>query len=322
MKLSSTIPEKLVFALLLVLIAFSTGTAATGYVRTYYQQVSPTLFDFYADNENFCPYQIVLRFKGFTNHYASITNHPYYSVIPANTSSKYLFTYTNRTGEAPEFNLETVIGDPYHVMESPDYPYILPYMEGKSYKVNQGYGTRFSHRGWLKYSIDFGLKMGTPVCAARNGIVVAVKDINSRGGARRKYRGFANYITVSHDDGTFAQYVHLRRSGSKVKVGDYVEAGQIIGYSGNTGRTTGPHLHFMIYKPVFGALETIPTRFLNDSGQLVELASKNYYVSYHMERSKGANTHTVISNMSYYSMPSSIVNTNTADAPLDNLGAP
>ncbi len=237
-----------------------------------YCETNGRIYSFFADNLNIIPYQIVIYFKK--------TREKFNFVVPSNSFSNYLFSYTNHSVSQANFSVKKIIGDPSKVKVSEDYPYILPFENGRAFKINQGYGTRFTHKGWLKYSIDFGMKVGTPIYASRGGVVVAVKDTSRIGGRRRRFKGHANYITIAHDDGTFAQYVHLSFAGSRVKVGDIVKAGELIGYSGKTGRVTGPHLHFMVYKPIEGGLETIPVKFLTREGELILLESKKFYTAY------------------------------------------
>jgi murein DD-endopeptidase MepM/ murein hydrolase activator NlpD len=57
-------------------------------------------------------------------------------------------------------------------------------------------------------------------------------------------------ISVLQVDGTYAEYLHLRHGGTVVKPGDRVVAGQLIGYSGNTGWSSTPHIHFHVYVPI------------------------------------------------------------------------
>ena len=57
-----------------------------------------------------------------------------------------------------------------------------------------------------------------------------------------------NYVNIRHSDGTLGNYYHLKQGGSAVKIGDKVKKGQLIAYSGNTGYTTAPHLHFSVSK--------------------------------------------------------------------------
>jgi murein DD-endopeptidase MepM/ murein hydrolase activator NlpD len=136
------------------------------------------------------------------------------------------------------FNLETgVTGN----LDS--FVYQLPFKEGTSHKVVQGYGGMFSHKH--KAALDFSMPEGTPVYAARGGVIYSTKDDSDEGGPFSKYEGKANYIIIQHDDKSFGCYWHLRKNGVVVKKGR-VNKGQLIGYSGSTGFVLRPHLHFAV----------------------------------------------------------------------------
>lgn len=139
------------------------------------------------------------------------------------------------------------------------YNYGLPFLKGKRYKVMQGQNTNFTHKGsFSKYAIDFDMAVGQTVCAMRDAVVVKTIDKYSKGGKSKRFRDYANLIVLYHSDGTFSQYVHLKKDGVLVKEGDSVKKGQAIGYSGNTGMSTAPHLHFAVYKPTINGLVSIP----------------------------------------------------------------
>ncbi len=135
--------------------------------------------------------------------------------------------------------------DPDH---DDDYRYRLPYADGRSYRVLQGFGSRFSHTGREAWAVDFDMPVGTPVHAARGGVVARVVEHNDRGCWERGCGRYANFIVILHSDGTTGEYYHLRHRGAVVEPGDRVQRGQLIGYSGNTGHTTMPHLHFAVYR--------------------------------------------------------------------------
>jgi murein DD-endopeptidase MepM/ murein hydrolase activator NlpD len=145
--------------------------------------------------------------------------------------------------------------------------YRLPYAAGKSYRVLQGYGSRFSHTGLEQFAIDFGMPEGTPVHAAREGLVARIEESNSIGCWEDGCGKYANFIVILHDDGTTGEYYHLQQNGVLVEPGERVEAGQKIGLSGNTGHTTMPHLHFAVYRAAeWGTTQSIAVRFASVDG--------------------------------------------------------
>jgi murein DD-endopeptidase MepM/ murein hydrolase activator NlpD len=110
------------------------------------------------------------------------------------------------------------------------------------------------------------MKRGTNVCAARDGVVVRVKEDGDRGGWSAKFRQYGNYIVIQHADGTRAGYWHLQKDGALVNVGDTVRRGQVIGLSGKTGYAFQPHLHFIVWTSTHGDWQQIPTRFQTSKG--------------------------------------------------------
>jgi murein DD-endopeptidase MepM/ murein hydrolase activator NlpD len=150
-----------------------------------------------------------------------------------------------------------------------DYLYALPYESGRSYRVLQGYGSRFSHTGLEAYAVDFDMPEGTPIHAARDGVVARVEDSHSIGCWRDGCGRYANYIVILHNDGTTGEYYHLEQDGALVDVGESVTRRQKIGLSGNTGHTTMPHLHFAVYRAAeWGNTQSIPVRFQTAQGTL------------------------------------------------------
>ena len=143
-----------------------------------------------------------------------------------------------------------------------DYLYTAPFAPGESYPLVQGFGGGWSHSGASKYAVDFAMSIGTAVHAAREGTVVQVVSHNDKNGMDRSFAKYANYVMVLHNDGTTGEYYHLKKDGVTVKVDEFVEAGQLLGYSGNTGFSSLPHLHFAVYRPrPMGGFESIPFEF-------------------------------------------------------------
>ena len=145
--------------------------------------------------------------------------------------------------------------------------YALPYAINRSYRVLQGYGSRFSHRGHEEFAVDFDMPQGTPIHAARSGTVARVEEQHSKGCWDTGCGKYANYIVVLHDDDTTGEYYHLQQNGALVKPGDKVTRGQQIGLSGNTGHTTMAHLHFAVYRAIdWGRTQSIAVRFQSADG--------------------------------------------------------
>jgi hypothetical protein len=101
-----------------------------------------------------------------------------------------------------------------------------------------------THLRSLRYAFDFKLTVGSAVVAAKDGIVVAACEYYNAGGMDPVLKARSNFVVLRHLDGLYSRYYHLAHDGVVVKAGDAVVAGQTIAKSGNTGYTSGPHLHF------------------------------------------------------------------------------
>jgi murein DD-endopeptidase MepM/ murein hydrolase activator NlpD len=187
-------------------------------------------------------------------------------------------------GKSTHFNYSWIYvpGDPVNTVPDSDYPYLFPFEHGKKFKIVQGFNGKFTHFGQNQYAVDFNMPEGTPVFAARDGLVTEVKVDSSVNGTTPEFNQYNNYIRIHHSDGTFGNYVHLKQNGAAVSPGDEVKAGQLIGYSGNTGYSSGPHLHFDVRVPTRkGETQSIPILFMNYDGKAVVPAAGQYYYALH-----------------------------------------
>lgn len=222
----------------------------------------------WADNRLAGPIEVRLRFDRSRN-IASDPAMPARATVPASGSVLVAVLTVAEPGRGGEFQLlmDSLPGTPS--ARPQDVEYQLP-LRQRSLRIDQGYGGRFSHTDAQNlYAVDFAAPIGTPVLAARDGVVMQVaSDYEKAGLNRERYGGRANFIRIAHDDGTMALYAHLKADGVLARTGQRVRAGQQIGLSGNTGFTTGPHLHFAVQVNRGMQLESLPFRMRGPDGPL------------------------------------------------------
>lgn len=174
-----------------------------------------------------------------------------------------------------QFDVRWLPGD-YNARHEDSFAYALPYGAGVEYVVGQGFHGTATHHG--KYAIDWNMPVGTPIRAARGGVVIELEEGFKRGGLNPELKLRANYVMIKHEDGTIAQYVHLRHMGVAVSLGDKVRTGELIGYSGDTGYSSGPHLHFEVFR-ITEDLErlTIPVQFSTARRGVIHLEEGHSY---------------------------------------------
>jgi len=148
-----------------------------------------------------------------------------------------------------------------------DVEYLLP-VDTSEWRIDQGWNGQFSHKEPAsRYAIDLRVDEGTPVLAARDGLVIQREHgFEGAGLDFEKYAQRANHVRVLHDDGSMAVYAHLQPDSVTVSVGRRVRAGQAIARSGNTGFSSGPHLHFAVQVNAGMKLESVPFRMRGPSG--------------------------------------------------------
>ena len=254
-------------------------------IEIFYEK-SDDGFVFYGRNIEEVPYTVKINFDKLNNLADDSGAKSFTRVIPPNTFDLKVLELkmvNQNKGTSFDFNFIYTIGDASLPIEE-DHPYLLPFKHGKRVRVGQGNNGSGTHRGIN--AIDFNLDVGDSIYAARDGLVIEIKEDSDTGGNAPKFEPYGNFIKVYHEDGTIGSYVHLVQKGSFVKKGDKIKEGQLIGISGNTGWSSGPHLHFMVsYNRNFKNF-TLPVKFLNYDGQLfIPIESKSYY-SYHPGKPK------------------------------------
>jgi murein DD-endopeptidase MepM/ murein hydrolase activator NlpD len=225
-----------------------------------------------AGNGYFAPVELVLGIDALENALPLPPDQPLRFVLPARGERVPLFPVEPGAAgvqAAIRYRYTWVMGDPL-AEHRPDRPYRVPYAVAAGYTVSQAFPEAVTHTTPdSRYAVDITMPVGTDVHAARGGVVIEVASTNFRGGADPENAAEANLVRILHDDGTFAVYAHLNRSTIRVKPGDVVQRGEYIADSGNTGFTTGPHLHFAVQRNRGMGVESLPIVFEGPRGTQV-----------------------------------------------------
>jgi murein DD-endopeptidase MepM/ murein hydrolase activator NlpD len=218
-------------------------------------------------NDLYAPVEVELRLDNLQNAVGA-PEAPIRWVLPPRSDIR-LATLAPRDPSKPlryTPKLRYALGDPRLLPKTFAYP--LPWLGGP-FRLSQGAGGKYSHftpKG--RYAMDIAMPEGTPILAARGGVVVRIE--NNQSGRGNNPSG--NYVRILHDDGTMGVYLHLMQGSAAVREGQQVMAGSQIARSGNTGNSTGAHLHFVIQRNVGLALESIPFDFAQPVDSLPNFA--------------------------------------------------
>lgn len=160
-----------------------------------------------------------------------------------------------------EFTWSAALGSP-QAAHNPTRPYRAPFSVGTTFQVSQAYPDHVTHvTPDSIYAVDIAMPDGTAVYAARAGTVINVRHDSFRGGTVGAMADQANLIEILHDDGTIAVYGHLHWDSIRVHIGQHVALGEYIADSGNTGFSSGPHLHFAVWRNAGYADVSVPILF-------------------------------------------------------------
>lgn len=244
-------------------------------IKLYDEQVGQYIL-VYADNPNLSPYSLILEIdqKGLSLKEPL----PEFIVVPGNEKRFLIATLFH------EKNISWRVNYKFHYMvgnanaiHNDDYVYQLPFMEGR-FPMSQGYNSPSTHRG--VNALDFTMPEGQVIVAARNGVVVKIKEDSNRGCPSNDCMSDGNFVRILHDDGTMAEYHHLQFNGALVALGDVVAQGQEIAKCGATGFATGPHLHFIVFKTDGTSQITIKTKFKYSPDKIGYLKEGQMYTAF------------------------------------------
>ncbi|HET7202862.1 MAG TPA: M23 family metallopeptidase [Steroidobacteraceae bacterium] len=173
-----------------------------------------------------------------------------------------------------------VVGEP-NVAHRPPMPYRAPFALAQRFRVTQAPPDAVTHTDAAsRNAIDIAMPIGTAVHAAREGLVIDVARNHFRSGLQLATMGEANFVQILHDDGTYAIYAHLQMDTVRVRPGQRVARGEYIANSGNTGFSSGPHLHFVVLRNVGLRSESLPVTFAGSGGAGVTPRSGQILAAY------------------------------------------
>ena len=239
------------------------NTDAQVYVTTRKHAGGETLI---VHNDLYAPVEIELKIEAARNM-SGVPAKPIRWVLSPRQNMRVLTLVPDGQGDATyRYKLRYALGDPRARHAASQYP--LPW-RGGPFRITQGPGGKYSHTGAKgRYAIDIAMPVGTPILASRPGVVV--KTENQQSGRGNNPSG--NFVRVLHDDGTMGVYLHLKQGSVAVREGQRVEAGSMLALSGNTGNSTGPHLHFVVQQNVGLDTVSIPFEFAQPVDRLPNFA--------------------------------------------------
>lgn len=252
-------------ALLILLLVLATDAHAQAQLRV---EARDGVHEIWVDNPLAGPIEVMVSFSDQHNAQA-VPALPARASVPAGGRTLVSRVAAARPGQSTDFQLrlQAVPGAPGGRQRPVQYHFPL---QMDSPRVAQAYGGSFSHDdAENRHAVDFSAPVGTNVIAARDGVVMQVERDFARAGLdRERFGGGANFIRIVHDDGSMALYAHLAEGGVLVRQGQRVRAGEVIGHSGNTGFSSGPHLHFVVQVNRGMRIESVPFEMFGPQGVL------------------------------------------------------
>ncbi|HNP37315.1 MAG TPA: M23 family metallopeptidase [Woeseiaceae bacterium] len=238
---------------------------------------------FVAYNPIHAPVQLKLRFKSIRGLDEPNPTERLTWVLPPSSRTDLLSLRKNVAvlASSISYEFEYMVGDPaaQPVMGT---LYRVPFAVASNFPVTQAFPDTITHTTRdSRFAVDIAMPIGTDVFAARNGIVFSVSSNNFKSGTDLSADGpRANIVQILHDDGTYAIYAHLNWNSIRVKAGDYVTRGQYIADSGNTGFSSGPHLHFAVLRNAGMNIVSVPLTFEGANESAVRPATGQVLFAY------------------------------------------
>jgi murein DD-endopeptidase MepM/ murein hydrolase activator NlpD len=235
-----------------------------------------------AQNTYFGPIQLAYRLAQMEN-VANSTPRDGFKVLPPRSETQLLVVgkAAQNAQMSFQYDFQFLPGEP-GAEHHPEQPYRLPFALSSAVPVSQAYPETVTHGDpSSEHAIDFVMPVGTDVFAARSGVVIEVASDFFENGTDLNVNGpRANVVRVLHDDGTMSLYAHLNWNTIRVVPGQQVARGEYLADSGNTGFSTGPHLHFVVQRNRGGALVSVPVEFAGARGEPITVRAGERYTAH------------------------------------------
>lgn len=221
-----------------------------------------------ARNDYYAPVELVLGFDELENVAPPAPDQPLRFVLAPQSETDLLQLGATGGLATVRYRYRWLVGDPASE-HRPALPYRAPFAAASSHIISQAFPTAATHSTPdSRHAVDIAMPVGTDVYAARSGIVFEVVAGNYSGGNDPETDALtANLVRILHEDGTYAEYAHLNWNTIRVRPGDRVRRGDYIADSGNTGFSSGPHLHFAVIRNRGLGVESVPVVFAGPNGK-------------------------------------------------------
>ncbi len=237
----------------------------------------------YANNEFYAPVEIAIGLATLKNLQLPAPDQQFTWTIDARDRQQLLRLDVAEQGLAAgiEYSFSWLHGDPTTV-HAPQQAYRAPFAVAGDYRITQAFPLGVTHvTPDSYYAVDIDMPIGTDVYAARAGTVFQIASKNFRGGLDPdRDLEAANIVSILHEDGTYAIYAHLNWNSIRVQPGDSVARGQYIADSGNTGYSSGPHLHFVVIRNRGLRHESVPVVFAGRDNTDVVVETGDRLIAY------------------------------------------